>query len=130
MGVHNPNSLVLFYGYNHRKNVPTTDKSAAGAANPCLAILLAAIVAVTAACSNFGRTASGTINVGVLHSLTGTMAISEKSVRDATLMAIDEINEKGGVLGKKITPFVVDSLLQRVEGLPRAPNRYRSAGAR
>lgn len=48
------------------------------------------------------------IKVGVLHSLSGTMAISERPVVDATLMAIDEINEKGGVLGRKIVPIVVD----------------------
>jgi urea transport system substrate-binding protein len=48
------------------------------------------------------------IKVGVLHSLTGTMAISEKAVVNATLMAIDEINAKGGLLGKKIVPITVD----------------------
>ena len=49
-----------------------------------------------------------TIKVGILHSLSGTMAISEVSVRDAELMAIDEINAKGGVLGKKLEPKVED----------------------
>jgi urea transport system substrate-binding protein len=48
------------------------------------------------------------ILVGVLHSLTGTMAISEKSVVDATLLAIEEINAEGGLLGRKIEPVVVD----------------------
>lgn len=48
------------------------------------------------------------IKVGILHSLSGTMAISERSVADATLMAIEEINEKGGLLGRKIKPIVVD----------------------
>lgn len=48
------------------------------------------------------------IKVGVLHSLTGTMSTSERTVRDATLMAIDEINAKGGLLGRKIVPVVVD----------------------
>jgi urea transport system substrate-binding protein len=48
------------------------------------------------------------IKIGVLHSLTGTMAISETSLRDAVLMAVDEINAKGGVLGRKIEPVVVD----------------------
>ena len=43
-----------------------------------------------------------TVKVGLLHSLTGSMAISEKSVRDAEVLAIDEINAAGGVLGKKI----------------------------
>ncbi|HVO91299.1 MAG TPA: urea ABC transporter substrate-binding protein [Terriglobales bacterium] len=49
-----------------------------------------------------------TIKVGVLHSLSGTMAISETVLKDVTLMAIDEINGKGGVLGKKLEPVVVD----------------------
>ena len=49
-----------------------------------------------------------TIKVGVLHSLSGTMAISETSLRDVVLMAIDEINASGGVLGKKLEPVVVD----------------------
>ncbi|MCP4783844.1 MAG: urea ABC transporter substrate-binding protein [Fuerstiella sp.] len=48
------------------------------------------------------------IKVGVLHSLSGTMAVSEGSVVDATLLAIAEINEQGGVLGRKIEPVVVD----------------------
>lgn len=48
------------------------------------------------------------VKVGVLHSLTGTMAISEVSLKDVVLMAFEEINSKGGVLGKKITPIVVD----------------------
>ncbi|MFM2063287.1 MAG: hypothetical protein RLZZ507_2957 [Cyanobacteriota bacterium] len=48
------------------------------------------------------------IKVGILHSLTGTMAISEKSVVDATLLAIEEINKKGGILGRKIQPIIVD----------------------
>ncbi len=48
------------------------------------------------------------IKVGILHSLTGTMSISEKSVVDSTLMAIEEINLKGGLLGKRIDALVVD----------------------
>ena len=49
-----------------------------------------------------------TIKVGVLHCLSGTMAISETVLKDTVLMAIDEINAKGGVLGKKLEPVVVD----------------------
>ena len=49
-----------------------------------------------------------TIKVGILHSLSGTMAISEVSVRDAELLAIDEINRNGGVLGRQIEPVVED----------------------
>ncbi|MFQ6027876.1 MAG: urea ABC transporter substrate-binding protein [Dehalococcoidia bacterium] len=49
-----------------------------------------------------------TIKVGVLHSLSGTMAISETAVKDATLMAIDEINAAGGVMGKQLEVIVED----------------------
>ncbi|GLX92320.1 urea ABC transporter substrate-binding protein [Herbidospora sp. NBRC 101105] len=57
-----------------------------------------------------GGTAAGgdTIKVGLLHSLSGTMAISEVTVRDAELLAIEEINAAGGVLGKKLEPVVED----------------------
>lgn len=48
------------------------------------------------------------IKIGVLHSLTGTMSFSEKAVADATLMAVEEINAKGGVLGRQIEPVVAD----------------------
>ncbi len=48
------------------------------------------------------------IKVGILHSLTGTMAISEKAVVDSTLLAIDEINQTGGILGRVINPVIVD----------------------
>jgi len=50
----------------------------------------------------------GTVKVGLLHSLTGSMAISEVSVRDAELLAIEEINAAGGVLGCQIVPFEED----------------------
>jgi urea transport system substrate-binding protein len=52
--------------------------------------------------------AADTVKVGVLHSLSGTMAISETSLRDVLLFTFDEINAKCGVLGKKIEPVVVD----------------------
>lgn len=52
--------------------------------------------------------AADTVKVGVLHSLSGTMAISETSLRDILLFTFDEINAAGGVLGKKIEPVVVD----------------------
>src|SRR6201987_5328567 len=51
---------------------------------------------------------SGKVKVGVLHSLTGTMAISETSLRDILLFTFDEINKSGGVLGKKIVPVIED----------------------
>ena len=56
----------------------------------------------------FGSQAAETIKVGILHSLSGTMAISETSLKDMALMTIDEINAKGGVNGKKLEPVVVD----------------------
>ncbi|MCJ8310141.1 MAG: urea ABC transporter substrate-binding protein [Hyphomicrobiales bacterium] len=52
--------------------------------------------------------AADTIKVGVLHSLSGTMAISETTLKDAMLMLIEEQNKKGGLLGKKLEPVVVD----------------------
>src|SRR5687767_12427527 len=59
-----------------------------------------------------GQTSGGdtgsTIKVGILHSLSGTMAISEVTVRDAELLAIEQINAKGGVLGKQIEPIKED----------------------
>src|SRR5215204_565341 len=55
-----------------------------------------------------GAIAQETIKVGVLHSLSGTMAISETSLRDVLMFTFDEINAKGGVMGKKIEPVVVD----------------------
>ena len=54
------------------------------------------------------QSSGGTVKVGVLHSLSGTMSISEVAVRDAELLAIKEINEAGGVLGKQIEPVVED----------------------
>jgi urea transport system substrate-binding protein len=71
-----------------------------------LGVPLLALLSVSA--SGCGKKSSDTIKVGILHSLTGTMAISEKSLRDAELLAIKEINAKGGVLGKKIEAIVED----------------------
>jgi urea transport system substrate-binding protein len=52
--------------------------------------------------------AQDTIKVGILHSLSGTMAISETTLKDAMLMLIEDQNAKGGLLGKKLEPVVVD----------------------
>jgi len=67
-------------------------------------------VAVSAALglASFNALAAETIKVGVLHSLSGTMAISETALKETVLMAIAEINAKGGVLGKQLEPVVVD----------------------
>ncbi len=72
---------------------PSFSKILAGAA--------AGLIALTAS-------AADTVKVGVLHSLSGTMAISETSLKDVLLFTFDEINKKGGVMGKMIEPVVVD----------------------
>src|SRR5690606_14476305 len=78
-------------------------------------LLIGTGVLLLAACNsgNSNKSATetsgeNTVKVGILHSLSGTMAISEVSLRDAVEMAIDEINNDGGVLGKQIEPVVVD----------------------
>jgi urea transport system substrate-binding protein len=92
-----------------------------------LTLLTAALMgsSLLVGCSNSNETASSgeataetsatttaadgdTIKVGILHSLSGTMAISETSLKDTALMTIDEINANGGVLGKQLEPVVVD----------------------
>jgi urea transport system substrate-binding protein len=67
------------------------------------AVATAVSLAVTATAQ-----AADTIKVGVLHSLSGTMAISETTLKDTVLMLIDEQNKKGGVMGKKLEAVVVD----------------------
>jgi urea transport system substrate-binding protein len=54
------------------------------------------------------RAAEDAIKIGILHSLSGTMAISETTLKDVMLMLIEEQNKKGGLLGKKLEPVVVD----------------------
>ncbi len=69
-------------------------------------------LAAAAALGAFGLPAqaqSGPIKVGVLHALSGTMAISETALKDMALMTIEEINAKGGVLGRKLEPVVIDT---------------------
>ena len=55
-----------------------------------------------------GASAADTIKVGILHSLSGTMAISETALKNVALMTIEEINASGGVMGKQLEPVVVD----------------------
>jgi urea transport system substrate-binding protein len=71
---------------------------------------LAAAATVFSAAAVFSTIALGqdTIKVGILHSLSGTMAISETTLKDTILMMIDAQNKKGGLLGKKLEPVVVD----------------------
>lgn len=70
--------------------------------------LLAAGTAAALTWSSLSLATDDTIKVGVLHSLSGTMAISETTLKDTMLMLIDEQNKKGGVLGKKLEAVVVD----------------------
>lgn len=68
-------------------------------------------ITLSAAALTFGAytaQAADTIKVGVLHSLSGTMAISETTLKDTVLMMVEEQNKKGGLLGKKLEPVVVD----------------------
>jgi urea transport system substrate-binding protein len=68
-------------------------------------VLAASLAAIGSLSSAF---AAETIKVGILHSLSGTMAISETALKETALMTIAEINAKGGVMGKKLEPVVVD----------------------
>jgi urea transport system substrate-binding protein len=65
-------------------------------------------LAATAMFSGSALAAEDTIKVGILHSLSGTMAISETTLKDTMLMLIEEQNKKGGLLGKKLEAVVVD----------------------
>ncbi|WP_160064170.1 urea ABC transporter substrate-binding protein [Psychromonas sp. L1A2] len=70
-------------------------------------LIVASSIVATGLMTNFAY-AADSIKVGVLHSLSGTMAISETTLKDTVLMMIEEQNAKGGLLGKKIEPVVVD----------------------
>ncbi len=78
-----------------------------GAAALTLAAMGAVKESVTPAAAQTAPS-GGTIKVGILHSLSGTMAISETTLKDVMLMLIDEQNKKGGVLGKKLEAVIVD----------------------
>src|SRR5258708_23394528 len=84
-----------------------------------IAVLTAALMLPRAA------GAQATIKVGVLHSLSGTMAISETTLKDTVLMMIDDQNKKGGLLGKKLEAVVVDPasdsplFAEKARGLPQ-----------
>ena len=67
----------------------------------------AAVLAIVGSAVNSAR-AEDTIKIGILHSLSGTMAISETILKDLMLMEVADVNAKGGLLGKKIEPVVVD----------------------
>ncbi|HEY5931802.1 MAG TPA: transporter substrate-binding protein, partial [Nitrospira sp.] len=107
-------------------NTPQDSKDVKGAAVPTETVgssrreflgqsgRVAAGVGVAALLGNLGQYALSyaaggpPIKIGILHSLSGTMAISEVSLRDVVLMAVEEINKAGGVLGRQIEAKVVD----------------------
>lgn len=74
------------------------------------AVLAAAGIATAACAWSVAAMAQtqGTIKIGVLHSLSGTMAISETTLKDTVLMMVDDLNKRGGLLGKKVEAVVVD----------------------
>jgi len=69
---------------------------------------IAVAILVLLGCGADRARADDTIKIGILHSLSGTMAISETILKDLMLMQVDDINAHGGLLGKKIEPIVVD----------------------
>lgn len=77
-------------------------------ATPTATTTTAATTSASPTAASTTAAKGGTIKVGILHSLSGTMAISEKSLVDATQLAIEEINKAGGVLGKQIEAIVED----------------------
>jgi len=91
--------------------------------------LLAAAALMLSGCS--GGTADDsedTVKVGMLHSLSGTMAISEVTVRDAVKLAIDEINADGGVLGRQIEPIEEDGASEPAVFAEKAEKLLQSDG--
>src|SRR4051812_22704361 len=74
-------------------------------------VVVASVVVLAGAAAFFAMRAgrsTAPIRVGILHSRTGAMAISEKSMIDAELLAIDEVNARGGILGRHVEPIVAD----------------------
>ena len=73
-----------------------------------LTLAAAGALAAGAGIADRAQAADGTIKIGVLHSLSGTMAISESTLKDTVLMMVDSLNKQGGLLGKKVEAVVVD----------------------
>lgn len=74
----------------------------------CQSLAVFAIALAVMGKVTFTAHAQETIKVGILHSLSGTMSISEVTVKNSTLMAIEEINAAGGIMGKQIEPIIED----------------------
>src|SRR5690242_3103416 len=95
----------------HQRVAPMFNTVLTAASRPNRRRLLAAAAGLAILASGAFTGSAGaadTIKVGVLHSLSGTMAISETTLKDTMLMLIDEQNKKGGLLGKKLEAVVVD----------------------
>ena len=90
------------------------------------AMFMTAWLLVAGIVSSKVAAAQDTIKVGILHSLSGTMAISETTLKDTILMMIDAQNKKGGLLGKKLEAVVVDP----ASDWPLSPRRRRSCWKR
>ncbi len=96
-------------GPNDSKSTPLTRRTLLRKATRTSLTLSAASALSPFLLSGCGSKDSGnTVKVGILHSLTGTMAISEESLKDVELMAISEINKAGGVNGKQVEAVVED----------------------
>ncbi|SDW63809.1 urea ABC transporter substrate-binding protein [Thiocapsa roseopersicina] len=76
--------------------------------DPIKSVLLGTGLVLGLTAGSMAQSADDTIKVGVLHSLSGTMAISETTLKDTVLMLVDEQNKKGGLLGKNLEAVVVD----------------------
>src|SRR5260370_38775999 len=83
-------------------------RTGGGGERPSARRWLAATAGLAMALAALPAKAQDTIKVGILHSLSGTMAISETTLKDVMLMLIDEQNKKGGLLGKNLQPVVAD----------------------
>ena len=92
--------------------------SLALAAAPALSPLLFTGCGSSTTSATSSAAAGNTVKVGILHSLSGVMEISERSLHDVELMAIEEINAAGGVLGKKIEPITEDPKSLMDTGFP------------
>lgn len=79
-----------------------------GALRPSRVVLLSLLLAWVPAVSGAAAPSGAPIRVGILHSLSGTMAISETTLKDVMLMLVEEQNARGGLLGRPLEPVVVD----------------------
>tara|TARA_R110002096_G_scaffold78916_9_gene185457 strand:- start:706 stop:2052 length:1347 start_codon:yes stop_codon:yes gene_type:complete len=99
---------LAFYRALQKNNVLWRHHQMLGLRKVAGVITGAAMLATSALGLGTAQAADDVIKVGVLHSLSGTMAISETTLKDAVLMMVDDLNKNGGLLGKKVEAVVVD----------------------